>query len=124
MSREENHPEDKKLSAVKSWFTRSISFGGVHGSSTSLAAAAASKGQSEGNGNNGEDQDTWGGFNTTLKQLSMRWGDICETFCFILVRNTRCEDHFLLLRCFKKMNYALNNHKYLSIFRKSLEVPN
>lgn len=72
MSREENHPEDKKLSAVKSWFTRSISFGGVHGSSTSLAAAAASKGQSEGNGNNGEDQDTWGGFNTTLKQLSMR----------------------------------------------------
>jgi hypothetical protein len=74
--REEGPPaplvEDRKLSAVKSWFTRSVSFGGVHHSATAAAAAAASKGLSEGHGQNGEDQETWGGFNTTLKQLSMR----------------------------------------------------
>lgn len=75
MSRVEPPPEDRKLSSVKSWFSRSVSFGGIHGSSAALAAGAASKGLPEGNGHNGEDQDTWGGFNTTLgKHLSMRWG--------------------------------------------------
>lgn len=73
MSGEEAPPEDRKLLAVKSWFTRSVSFGGVHGSSTALAAAAASKGLSEGNGHNGEDHEAWGGFNINLKQLSMRY---------------------------------------------------
>ncbi|XP_024376764.1 uncharacterized protein [Physcomitrium patens] len=73
MSRVEPPPEDRKLSSVKSWFSRSVSFGGIHGSSAALAAGAASKGLPEGNGHNGEDQDTWGGFNTTLgKHLSMR----------------------------------------------------
>lgn len=84
MSREEVAyvgPEDRKLSAVKSWFTRSVSFGGLNGSSTALSVAAASNGFSEGNnnavpsttGSNGaSDQEAWGGLNLHLKQLSMR----------------------------------------------------
>lgn len=74
MSREEVCvPEDRKLSAVKSWFTRSVSFGGLNGSTTAMSMAAAAKGLSEGNGRNGvADQEPWGGLNVNLKQLSMR----------------------------------------------------
>jgi len=77
MGREEvGVAEDRKLSGVKSWFTRSVSFGGLNGSSTALSVAAACKGLSEGNhapGNAAPDQsETWGGLNVNLKPLSMR----------------------------------------------------
>jgi len=77
MSREEvGVAEDRKLSAVKSWFSRSVSFGGLNGSSTALSVAAACKGLSEGNNASAnalpDQSEAWGGLSVNLKPLSMR----------------------------------------------------
>lgn len=71
MSREEAL-EERKLSVVKSWFSRSVSSGALHGPSHDSI--------SDGNNSDGalasregmEDRDSWAGL-TTLRQLSMRY---------------------------------------------------
>lgn len=71
MSREEVL-EERKLSVVKSWFSRSVSSGALHGpihdsisdGNNSDGALASRQGM--------EDRDSWAGL-TTLRQLSMRY---------------------------------------------------
>jgi hypothetical protein len=71
MSREEAL-EERKLSVVKSWFSRSVSSGALHGpihdsisdGNNSDGALASREGM--------EDRDSWAGL-TTLRQLSMRY---------------------------------------------------